>query len=74
MDRLAANVWYVACNEVRYNSMVMNHSMTSLEWLRVGDRISLELSPSRTLRILLNSEDMNITFHNIPNVPKLFNL
>lgn len=42
--------------------------MTSLEWLRVGDRIALELTPTRTLKILLNSEDMNIQFQNVPNV------
>lgn len=68
IKRIPANVWYVSGNEVRYNSTLLQRSMTSLEWLRVGDRIALELTPTRTLRILLNSEDMNIQFQNVPNV------
>ncbi|XP_075160481.1 neuralized E3 ubiquitin protein ligase 4 [Haematobia irritans] len=67
IKRIPANVWYASGNEVRYNSTLLQRSMTSLEWLRVGDRIALELTPARTLRILLNSEDMNIQFQNVPN-------
>lgn len=52
-------------NEIRFNTMLLKRSMTSLEWLRIGDRITLELTSARTLRILLNSEDMNITFSNV---------
>ncbi|XP_055854149.1 neuralized-like protein 4 [Episyrphus balteatus] len=65
MKRIPANVWYVSGNEVRHNSMLMQRSMASLEWLRVGDRIALEMTQTRTLRILLNSEDMNINFQNV---------
>ncbi|XP_061386912.1 neuralized-like protein 4 [Musca vetustissima] len=67
IKRIPANVWYASGNEVRYNSTLLQRSMTSLEWLRVGDRIALELTPARTLKILLNSEDMNIQFQNVPN-------
>uniref|UniRef100_A0A1A9VHQ9 NHR domain-containing protein n=1 Tax=Glossina austeni TaxID=7395 RepID=A0A1A9VHQ9_GLOAU len=67
IKRIPANVWYVTSNEVRYNSQLLQRAAASLEWLRVGDRIALELTPARTLRILLNSEDMNIQFHNVPN-------
>ncbi|XP_054732777.1 neuralized-like protein 4 [Anastrepha obliqua] len=67
IKRIPANVWYVSGNEVRHNSTLLQRSMASLEWLRVGDRIALELTPARTLRILLNSEDMNIQFQNVPN-------
>uniref|UniRef100_W8BLA2 Neuralized-like protein 4 n=1 Tax=Ceratitis capitata TaxID=7213 RepID=W8BLA2_CERCA len=67
IKRIPANVWYASGNEVRHNSTLLQRSMASLEWLRVGDRIALELTPARTLRILLNSEDMNIHFHNVPN-------
>lgn len=65
IKRIPANVWYVSGNEVRQNSNLIQRSLASLEWLRVGDRIALELTASRTLRILLNSEDMNITFPNV---------
>lgn len=65
IKRIPANVWYVSGNEVRYNTNLLQRSLASLEWLRVGDRIALELTASRTLRILLNSEDMNITFENV---------
>ncbi|XP_050092092.1 neuralized-like protein 4 [Anopheles aquasalis] len=67
MRRIPANVWYVSGNEVRHNSTLLARSLASLEWLRVGDRIAIELTPARTLRILLNSEDMNIGFTNLPD-------
>uniref|UniRef100_A0A182N2Z3 NHR domain-containing protein n=1 Tax=Anopheles dirus TaxID=7168 RepID=A0A182N2Z3_9DIPT len=72
MRRIPANVWYVSGNEVRHNSTLLQRSLASLEWLRVGDRIGIELTPSRTLRILLNSEDMNITFANLPDPVDVF--
>lgn len=52
-------------NEMRHNSKFIQRSMASLEWLRTDDRITLELTASRTLKILLNSEDMNISFPNV---------
>lgn len=68
LSRLPGNVWYVSFNEIRHNQSMLGHSMASLEWLRVGDRITIELMPLNTLRILLNSEDMDITFTNLPSV------
>ena len=65
MKRIPANVWYVSGNEVRHNHSFLNRSLASLDWLRVGDRITIELTPARQLRILLNSEDMNINFQNV---------
>ncbi len=65
IKRIPANCWYVSGNELRHNNMFLHRSLASLDWLRVGDRIAIELTPARTLRILLNSEDMNINFHNV---------
>lgn len=65
MKRIPSNVWYVSGNEIRYNTLLLKRSMASLEWLRIGDRITLELTSARNLRVLLNSEDMNITFSNV---------
>lgn len=73
MKRIPANVWYISGNEMRYNSLLLRRSMASLEWLRIGDRITLELTSTRTLRILLNSEDMNISFSNVSPVRVEFN-
>ena len=53
---------------MRHNSNIVQRSMASLEWLRTGDRITLELTSVRTLKITLNSEDMNITFPNVSPV------
>lgn len=70
MRQIPANVWYVTENEIRYNRILLRRSMASLEWLRAGDRITLELTTNRTIRILLNSEDMNISFSNVTPVRK----
>lgn len=66
IKRLGANVWFVTGNEVRHNNDLLRRSLTSVEWLRVGDRITLELTANKTLRILLNSEDVNIYFDDVP--------
>lgn len=50
---------------MRHNDTLVQRSMASLEWLRSGDRITLELTAARTLKILLNAEDMNISFANV---------
>ena len=65
MKNIPANVWYVTGNEVRHNNSFLNRSLASLDWLRVGDRINIELTPARQLKILLNSEDMNINFQSV---------
>lgn len=65
IKRIPANCWYVSGNELRHNNTFLHRSLASLDWLRVGDRIAIELTPARTLRILLNSEDMNINFYNV---------
>lgn len=65
ISRIPANVWYISGNEVRHNESFLHRSLASLDWLRVGDRISLEVTSGRTLKILLNSEDMNINFQNV---------
>lgn len=61
---------YFLGNEMRHNSTLIQRSMASLEWLRTGDRITLELTSTRTLKVLLNSEDMNISFPNVAMVLK----
>jgi len=66
LRRIPANVWYVSGNEVCLNSSCLQRSLASLEWLRVDDRITLE-RVENSLNILLNSENVNIQFHNVPN-------
>lgn len=66
LKRIPANVWYVSGNEVLHNQGCQQRSLASLEWLRMDDRITLE-RVENSLNILLNSENVNIQFHNIPN-------
>ncbi|EDV96611.1 neuralized-like protein 4 [Drosophila grimshawi] len=66
LKRIPANVWYVSGNEVHLNSSCLQRSLASLEWLRVDDRITLE-RVENSVSILLNSENVNIQFHNVPN-------
>lgn len=68
IGNLPANVWYICNNEIRHNNTIVQYSTCSLEWLRVGDRITLELTSLRTLRVLLNSEDMDIYFSDVKTV------
>ncbi|XP_017068306.1 neuralized-like protein 4 isoform X2 [Drosophila eugracilis] len=66
LRRIPANVWYVSGNEVCFNSSCLQRSLASLEWLRVDDKITLE-RVENSLNMLLNSENVNIQFHNVPN-------
>ncbi|KAH8378831.1 hypothetical protein KR009_001688 [Drosophila setifemur] len=66
LRRIPANVWYVSGNEVRFNSSCLQRSLASLEWLRVDDRITLE-RVENSLNMLLNSENVNIQFPNVPS-------
>lgn len=65
LKQLPANVYYVSCDMVMHNKVLQNRSLASLEWLRCGDTITVELTTARTVRILLNGEEMNIQFNNI---------
>lgn len=68
IGNLPANVWYICNNELRHNDTTLRYSMCSLEWLRLSDRVTLELTPLRTLRILLNSDDMDLSFSDVSTV------
>lgn len=68
ISKLPANVWYLSNNELRHNNSILRHTMCSLEWLRVGDRVTVELTPLRNLRIMLNSEDIDICFSEVSTV------
>lgn len=65
IKHVPANVLYVSCDKVMQNNILLNRSYASLEWLRVGDTVTVELTIARTLRILLNSEEVGILFSSI---------
>lgn len=68
IDSIPANVWYVSGSEMYYNNEYYDRAESSLEWLRAGDRITLELSSTRTLKITINSNDAFATFYELPKV------
>lgn len=63
--QLPANVYFVSGDGVWLNKTLQNRSYASLEWLRPGDTLTVELTTTRTVRILINGEDMNIQFMNV---------
>lgn len=72
IDSIPANVWYVSGSEMYHNDEFFDRAETSLEWLRTGDRITLELNSTRTLKITINSNDAFATFYDLPKVSILY--
>lgn len=67
LRQLPANTYFVSGDGVWFNKTLQNRSLASLEWLRPGDTLTVELTTARTVRILINGEDMNVQFTNVDN-------
>lgn len=65
LRQLPGNNYFASGDGVWHNRALLNRSLASLEWLRPGDTLTVELTPSRCVRILVNGEDMNIQFPNV---------
>lgn len=70
IESIPANVWYISGSEMYRNDECFDRTETSLEWLRIGDRITLELSATRTLKVTINSNDALATFYDLPKASK----
>lgn len=63
--QLPGNNYFVSGDGVWFNKTLLNRALASLEWLRSGDTLTIELTSSRTVRMLINGEDMNVQFTNV---------
>lgn len=65
LRQLPGNNYFVSGDGVWFNKTLLNRSLASLEWLRPEDTLTVELTSSRTVRMLINGEDMNVQFSNV---------
>lgn len=65
LKQLPGNNYFLSGDGVWFNKTLLNRSLASLEWLRVGDTLTLELTAARTVRVLINGEEMNAQFGNV---------
>ncbi|KAG7212691.1 hypothetical protein KM043_012968 [Ampulex compressa] len=69
LSSIPSDAWYLIGNEVRHAGYVLClNYCPSLEWLCVGDKISMKRTQEGNLKFYINGEDMGVAASNIPEM------
>lgn len=69
MTSIPSEAWYLTGNEVRHMGFALTSNYcTSLDWLRVNDKIGVKRTPEGNLKFYMNGEDMGVAASDIPEM------
>lgn len=69
MTSIPSDAWYLTGNEVRHMGFALTSNYcTSLDWLRVNDKIGVKRTPEGNLKFYMNGEDMGVAASDIPEM------
>lgn len=69
MTSIPNDAWYLTGNEVRHTGFALaSNYCTSLDWLRVGDKIGVKRTHEGNLKFYVNGEDMGVAVSDVPEM------
>ncbi|XP_028049148.1 neuralized-like protein 4 [Monomorium pharaonis] len=69
MTSIPNDAWYLTGNEVRHTGFALaSNYCTSLDWLRVGDKIGVKRTHEGNLKFYVNGEDMGVAASDVPEM------
>lgn len=69
MTSIPSDAWYLTSNEVRHIGYALaTNYCTSLDWLRVGDKIGVKRTYEGNLKFYVNGEDMGVAAFDVPEM------
>ncbi|KYN19197.1 Neuralized-like protein 4 [Trachymyrmex cornetzi] len=69
MTSIPSDAWYLTGNEVRHMGFTLSSNYcTSLDWLRVGDKIGVKRTHEGNLKFYVNGEDMGVAASDVPEM------
>ncbi|KYN44842.1 Neuralized-like protein 4 [Trachymyrmex septentrionalis] len=69
MTSVPSDAWYLTGNEVRHMGFTLSSNYcTSLDWLRVGDKIGVKRTHEGNLKFYVNGEDMGVAASDVPEM------
>ncbi|XP_012233137.1 neuralized-like protein 4 isoform X2 [Linepithema humile] len=69
MTSIPGDAWYLTGNEVRHMGYALaSNYCTSLDWLRVKDKIGVKRTHEGNLKFYINGEDMGVAAFDVPEM------
>ncbi|XP_011877587.1 PREDICTED: neuralized-like protein 4 isoform X2 [Vollenhovia emeryi] len=69
MTSIPSDAWYLTGNEVRHTGFTLTSNYcTSLDWLRVGDKVGVKRTHEGNLKFYVNGEDMGVAASDVPEM------
>ncbi|XP_077270706.1 neuralized E3 ubiquitin protein ligase 4 isoform X1 [Temnothorax americanus] len=69
LTSIPSDAWYLTGNEVRHMGFALaSNYCTSLDWLRVGDKIGVKRTHEGNLKFYVNGEDMGVAASDVPEM------